>query len=108
MQHLLYNNGEVVGAFFLGAEEKAWAESCPPNTPVTLEAEPDNQYDPYAVRVYANGIAIGYIPADVSPMLSLFLQGGYKIEGVVSGRIGKRSRGNQAKNPAITLMGSVA
>ena len=104
-EHLLYKSGEVVGSFFLDPDQKKWAETCPPNTPVTVQAEPTNQHDPNAVRVYANGIPVGYIPADVSPMLSLFLQGGYVISGHVTGRIGKRSRGNQANNPAVTLVG---
>jgi hypothetical protein len=105
MSQLLYKSGEVVGAHFLEASERDWAQTCPPNTPVTLVAEPDNKYDPNAIIVMANGIQIGYIPADVSPMLSLFLQGGYIIEGIVTGRIGKRSRGNQKNNPSITLEG---
>ncbi len=107
MEHLLYNNGEVVGAFALSPPDRQFAETCPPNTPVTIQAEPDNPHDPYAVMVFANGIPIGYIPRDVSPMLCLFLQGGYTIEGIVEGRIGKRSRGSKPTNPAITLRASM-
>ena len=106
MKQLLYNNGEVVGAFFLDPEAKQWADTCPPNTPVTVEREATNKHDPYAVRVLANGIAIGYIPKDISPMVALFVDAGYTVEGEVNGRIGKRSRGNQAKNPAVTLYGT--
>ena len=105
MSQLLYSGGEVVGCHFLEPDARAWAQTCPPGTPVTLLREPENKYDANAVIVHANGTRIGYIPKDVSPMVALFMDGGYIIEGVVDGRIGKTSRGNQKNNPKITLHG---
>jgi len=100
---MIYNAGEVVGCHFLEEAQRQVAQTCMPNTPVTVQRDAANQYDPNAVKVFVEGVEIGFIPKDVAPAIALFIDGGYTVEGAVNGRIGKGSRGNQKMNPAVTL-----
>ncbi len=46
-----------------------------------LEREPENMFDPNAVRVHdiAAGLLCGYIPATLAPMVSALLANGYDL-----------------------------
>ncbi|MDR1331751.1 MAG: HIRAN domain-containing protein [Tannerella sp.] len=46
-------------------------------TELQLKAEPDNRFDPYAVRIYHGENKLGYIPRDKNREISKFLQLGY-------------------------------
>jgi len=43
---------------------------------ITLSPEPENQFDPWAIRVFANEMMIGYIPAKTSPVVLELLSRG--------------------------------
>jgi hypothetical protein len=101
---LIYNKGEVVGSFYLQAQAKAFAEQVANGTPVTIQRGADNPHDGYACRVMTvDGQPLGYIPGCFAPAVALFADNGFAISGEVSGHIGKRSMGNQPRNPMITL-----
>lgn len=107
-KRLIYSKGEVVGAFFLQAEAKNWAENVPTGTKIRIDREKDNPHDPHACRVIAIDGAgdehpLGYIPGQIAPAIALFCDNAFIVSGEVVGRIGKRSMGNQPRNPAITL-----
>lgn len=44
---------------------------------LTLKAEPENRFDPYAVAVYFNETKLGYIPKEKNKEISKFLNLGY-------------------------------
>lgn len=51
------------------------------NDKLRLIPEPDNIYDPYAIKVvYGNNFQIGYIPREKSKLISEYLDAGYKYE----------------------------
>lgn len=50
---------------------------CSPGEPVSLEHEPDNAFDPNAVRIMsARGIQIGYVAAERAPWIGAKLRDG--------------------------------
>jgi hypothetical protein len=67
---------ELRGAQFRPAESKTVLKGLKPGDTVTLECEKDNQYDPFAVRVIAEGEHIGYIPSEKSELITGFLTDG--------------------------------
>ena len=46
-------------------------------TELTLKAEPENRFDPYAVAIYFNETKLGYIPKEKNEEISKFLNLGY-------------------------------
>ena len=54
----------IAGTKHRGAD--AYVRALEPETPVALEPEPTNQYDPNAVKVLHEGKHIGYVPRDLS------------------------------------------
>lgn len=52
---------QVVGMHFRGPDAKEAAASLEPGTMLRLEREPDNQYDPNAIKVFFESLWIGYI-----------------------------------------------
>jgi len=44
---------------------------------LTLKAEPENKFDPYAVAIYFNETKLGYIPKKKNEEISKFLNLGY-------------------------------
>ncbi len=46
-------------------------------TELTLKAEPENRFDPYAVAIYFNEKKLGYIPKEKNENISKFLNLGY-------------------------------
>lgn len=68
-----FPNVRVVGMHFRGGGAKDVAAAMTEETPVTLEREPDNQYDAYAIKVLIEDFHIGYIErgqaAWISPLM---------------------------------------
>lgn len=54
----------VAGVTFEGRQELI--KKLSPNSIVRLEREPTNPHDPYAVKIMADGMHIGYIPKDLA------------------------------------------
>lgn len=68
-----FPNVACVGMHFRGGGAKELADMIDETTEVTLEREPDNQYDAYAIKVMIADQHIGYIErgqaAWISPLL---------------------------------------
>ena len=68
-----FPNVRVVGMHFRGGGAKDVAAAITEATPITLEREPDNQFDAYAIKVLVEDMHIGYIErgqaAWISPLL---------------------------------------
>lgn len=58
---LVYNDVAVVGMHFRGPEVKAHVANYVPPLTLTLEREPENQFDQYAIKVLDGDTHIGYI-----------------------------------------------
>ena len=51
------------------------------NDKLKLVREPDNQFDPYAIKVvYGNDFQIGYIPRERSKLISNYLKFNYEYD----------------------------
>ena len=61
----------LAGATF-GARQSALraAVDNPAPASITFEREPENKYDPNAIRVLANGADVGYVPREIAGLLS--------------------------------------
>jgi hypothetical protein len=44
---------------------------------LTLVAEPENKFDPYAVAIYYNATKLGFVPSGENKLINQFLQLGY-------------------------------
>ena len=44
---------------------------------LSLKAEPNNQFDPYAVAIFYNDTKLGYIPTEENKLISKFLNCGH-------------------------------
>lgn len=68
-----FPNVRVVGMHFRGGGAKDVAAAMSEATPITLEREPDNQFDAYAIKVLIENFHIGYIErgqaAWISPLM---------------------------------------
>ena len=62
------------GLWFRSDEEKAAAFALEPGDPVTLEREPDNEFDPNAIKVLTGDSHIGYIDAGAAALLCSLLE----------------------------------
>lgn len=58
----------VAGVTFEGRQELI--KKLHPRSIVRLEREPANPHDPYAIKVMADGMHIGYIPKDLARVVS--------------------------------------
>lgn len=91
MQAPTFTEVKVVGMHFRGADVKALVANLEPPCTFTLEREPDNAYDEFAVKVFYGDIHIGYISRDQAMFLAPHMDEGQDFtcemtEQVVSGR----------------------
>lgn len=70
MKHTAY----IAGAKHRGAQD--YVKGLPDGTAFTLEAEPTNQYDPFAVKVIHAGRHVGYVPRDLSKEVAGLIERG--------------------------------
>lgn len=66
----------IVGTQFRPIEAQKVYNALDAGDEITLEREPDNQYDSNAVAVYAFGVHIGYIPRTMNSELAAALDAG--------------------------------
>ena len=78
----------IVGTHFRPSEAKSLANSLSPGEYVELEPEPENPYDPMAVRVMYESEHIGYIARQNNYQVSEWLQDGGDVIAKVIGREG--------------------
>jgi len=75
----------VAGISFRTPAERAIALSLQPGDKLTLEPEPTNQFDPFAVKILKDGAHIGFIPKDCSAAVAFILANGGEYECVCAG-----------------------
>ena len=92
-ERILYNDPDlhdagvrifhVAGVTFRGGDP--WTSAFDPGQPVVLQREPDNRYDPHAVRVLdrTRRLWAGYVPKDVAPDVASALDAGFDRSGLV-------------------------
>ncbi len=72
-REILLNKFSVAGFRFYNGPNLL--EKMRPGEPLTLKAEPDNEYDNYAVKIYYQNEHIGYVPrSDNKPIFRLLQQ----------------------------------
>lgn len=72
-------------------------------TALEITAEPDNSYDPFAVRLDYNGAQIGYLPKSQNQVISRLLQQGAPIECHIA-RIDKDAPPWQAVTVQVSIL----
>jgi hypothetical protein len=89
-EHLLLRGILVKGQFFLPDEEKAAAKRIAVGQDLILVHEPTNVVDPAAVAASwwetnpLHTMRCGFVQKEVTPVLVLFLNNGYKLRAVVT------------------------
>lgn len=63
----------LAGANFRPAKAKLAVHALVVGSPLTFEREPENRYDPLAIRVLSDGNFIGFVPKEVNPEISQLL-----------------------------------
>lgn len=71
-----FSNVRVVGMHFRGSGAKDVAANSGPDTRFTLEREPENPYDVYAIKVLVEEIHIGYLERGQAAWISPHLDQG--------------------------------
>lgn len=56
----------------------------------TLVPEPDNEYDPNAIRVDVNGTKIGYVPAYIASRIVTYINQPTKVELTINDPTGRQ------------------
>lgn len=64
----------------------AIAEGLEVGMDLRLEREPGNLADAWAIRVYANDVRIGYVPADCNEILARLMDGGKALSARLTGK----------------------
>jgi hypothetical protein len=85
---LLLRSVSIKGQYYM---EEGPAVTAPLQTGdrVHFQCDPDNPADPAAVRAFygeLDHLSIGYLQKEVSPVVALFLNGGYSVVGTVVDR----------------------
>lgn len=79
----LFRNARIVGSSFRDDHAKTIYAQLKVRDAVEFELEPSNEHDPFAVKVLADGVHVGYIPREMSAVL--YATGvGEHIQAVVS------------------------
>ena len=66
----------VVGLYYRGDGARLAVDELEPGDEVTLEPEPENKYDAYAVKVLSGSVHIGYLPKELAAYLTPPLENG--------------------------------
>lgn len=61
----------IRGAYYRGQEVLDLIDTFEENTELTLEREPENEYDPFAIKILYEGIHLGYVPKEMAAYLDL-------------------------------------
>ena len=72
---VLYESIRVAGTTHVHGID-AIAEQLEPGTELRLERDPGNLADAWAIKVFAGGNRIGYVPADCNEVLARLMDGG--------------------------------
>lgn len=88
MSTLLCRNVSIKGQHFLPPDEKATVNAIQVDNDnpvdVTLVLEPENEHDKLAVRAEIGGRKIGYLQAEVSPIVHWLMKEGVNVQFIAS------------------------
>ena len=84
-----FTDVRLVGAYHRGPEVQAMAEALLPGDEVTLEREPENQYDPQAIKVMLREVHLGYIARQTAAFMAGYLDDGHSFTAKVTGKQGQ-------------------
>jgi len=56
----------IVGLYYRPAQAHEVVSTLAPGDPITLEREPENPHDAYAIRALASDVHIGYLPSSLA------------------------------------------
>lgn len=80
MKPKTFSNVFVKGMHFRGEAAKAYAEAMQPGDNLTIEREPDNQYDANAIKVITpNGMHLGYLAKEDAAWIAGWLDEGFEF-----------------------------
>ncbi len=69
-------------------------------TALSLEREPTNEYDPYAVKVICGGLHIGYVPRDLAAMVGNLIAQDRCTDACLSAAAAPKSASSTKTRPA--------
>jgi hypothetical protein len=84
-----FPNCKTVGQFFRereGIPAYLWSAEIEPGEPITFEREPDNAFDPNAIKVLHNGLHMAYIERGQAAFISTYLDSGVAYRAFVSSK----------------------
>lgn len=96
----MFTSVAVVGMYFRGAAAVELASALSTGEFLTLEREPENPYDAYAIKVLKEDIHIGYIEHSQSTWISPLLDEGHEAECVVE----KLEQRGKNLHPIVTIV----
>lgn len=68
----IIRHAKIVGNYFRPKEAKDVFNALTEGAPLALEVEAGNPHDPFATKVLANGMHIGYVPKEISAVFHAF------------------------------------
>lgn len=88
MSTLLARNVAIKGQHFLPPNERQTVAAIPADNDnhvtITLIPEPENEHDPLAVRAEIDGRKIGYLAAEISPLVVWLMKEGVNVQFIAS------------------------
>lgn len=82
-----FPNVRIVGMHFRGEHAKAWAEAVPVGTELFYEREPENPYDPSAIKIMYNLEHMGYVERGQAAFIAPHLDDGVEYRCTVTDKI---------------------
>ena len=98
-----FPNVQVVGMHIRGEHAKAWAQAVQPDTEVFVAREPDNEYDPSAIKVMWGSPVLqhmGYIERGQAAFIAPWIDEGHAFTVTVTHSVSGQ-RGNV--HPVVTF-----
>lgn len=74
-----FPNVSVVGMYFRGPHAKAWAEQVPIGEELFYEREPENPYDPSAIKIMYNLEHVGYVERGQAAFIAPHIDAGVEF-----------------------------
>lgn len=90
-----FPNVKLVGQFFRekeGIPAFLWSEEVEIGAILSYEREPDNPFDPSAIKIIQNGHHMAYVERGQAAFISSYLDAGHAFECVVTGKEEFRGR----------------
>lgn len=87
----LFNDVPLVGSFYRGRDIADFVATLQPGAMFTLEREPENEHDGYAIKVLHDGVHVGYVARNIAMWLAPKMDDGFQPHAVMTS-MGANSR----------------